>query len=205
MVIFLTGLVSMILMRTLRNDYAKYARENDDMETQVKLFLPISQVFTWTHVQWHILVRELLIGGVRLVEFLYRKGMYLKSLVGSLSMVTFSDLHKIWLSFQRLLGLVLSLQHLFSLSFYLPTLERCTWGTFATRAANWLYRSFSIWILTTTWLRRGAIITTFVVCYALTSFISGYVSGGLYSRNAGMCSSPWCLISCFLMHHSRLS
>ncbi|KAK4365712.1 hypothetical protein RND71_013592 [Anisodus tanguticus] len=34
MVIFLTGLVSMILMRTLRNDYAKYARENDDMETQ---------------------------------------------------------------------------------------------------------------------------------------------------------------------------
>lgn len=33
MVIFLTGLVSMILMRTLRNDYAKYARENDDMET----------------------------------------------------------------------------------------------------------------------------------------------------------------------------
>lgn len=34
--------------------------------------------------------------------------------------------------------------------------------------------------------RRGAIITTFIVCYALTSFISGYVSGGLYSRNGGM-------------------
>uniref|UniRef100_M1D3I8 Transmembrane 9 superfamily member n=1 Tax=Solanum tuberosum TaxID=4113 RepID=M1D3I8_SOLTU len=33
MVVFLTGLVSMILMRTLRNDYAKYAREIDDMET----------------------------------------------------------------------------------------------------------------------------------------------------------------------------
>nr|GEU77317.1 transmembrane 9 superfamily member 1 [Tanacetum cinerariifolium] len=33
MVIFLTGLVSMILMRTLRNDYAKYAREDDDLET----------------------------------------------------------------------------------------------------------------------------------------------------------------------------
>ncbi|KAJ6416189.1 hypothetical protein OIU84_004899 [Salix udensis] len=31
MVIFLTGLVSMILMRTLRNDYAKYAREDDDL------------------------------------------------------------------------------------------------------------------------------------------------------------------------------
>ena len=33
--------------------------------------------------------------------------------------------------------------------------------------------------------RRGAIVTTFIVCYALTSFISGYVSGGLYSRNGG--------------------
>lgn len=37
MVIFLTGLVSMILMRTLRNDYAKYAREDDDLETLVIL------------------------------------------------------------------------------------------------------------------------------------------------------------------------
>uniref|UniRef100_A0A3Q7IUF3 Transmembrane 9 superfamily member n=1 Tax=Solanum lycopersicum TaxID=4081 RepID=A0A3Q7IUF3_SOLLC len=33
MVIFLTGLVSMILMRTLHNDYAKYAREDDDLES----------------------------------------------------------------------------------------------------------------------------------------------------------------------------
>ncbi len=33
--------------------------------------------------------------------------------------------------------------------------------------------------------RRGAIVTTFIVCYALTAFISGYVSGGFYSRNEG--------------------
>lgn len=39
---------------------------------------------------------------------------------------------------------------------------------------------FFIWLL-----RRGAIVTTFIVCYALTSFISGYVSGGMYSRNGG--------------------
>eukprot|EP00894_Picocystis_sp_ML_P002601 jgi/Pico_ML_1/53118/g3726.t2 len=32
MVIFLTGLVSMILMRTLKNDYAKYTKEEDDIE-----------------------------------------------------------------------------------------------------------------------------------------------------------------------------
>lgn len=35
MVIFLTGLVSMILMRTLKQDYAKYSREEDDLETLV--------------------------------------------------------------------------------------------------------------------------------------------------------------------------
>ena len=39
MVIFLTGLVSMILMRTLRNDYAKYAREEDDLETLVRCWI----------------------------------------------------------------------------------------------------------------------------------------------------------------------
>ncbi|CAI9280181.1 unnamed protein product [Lactuca saligna] len=33
MVIFLTGLVSTILIRSLRNDYAKYAREDDDLES----------------------------------------------------------------------------------------------------------------------------------------------------------------------------
>ena len=32
MVIFLTGIVSLILMRTLRKDYAKYARETGDLD-----------------------------------------------------------------------------------------------------------------------------------------------------------------------------
>ena len=32
MVIFLTGIVSLILMRTLRKDYAKYARETADLD-----------------------------------------------------------------------------------------------------------------------------------------------------------------------------
>ncbi|RZC54596.1 hypothetical protein C5167_013440 [Papaver somniferum] len=35
------------------------------------------------------------------------------------------------------------------------------------------------------YIGRGAIVTTFIVCYALMSFISGYVSGGLYSRHGG--------------------
>lgn len=45
--------------------------------------------------------------------------------------------------------------------------------------------------------RRGAIVTTFIVCYALTSFISGYVSGGMYSRHGGtyLPTGRFCLFS----------
>lgn len=32
---------------------------------------------------------------------------------------------------------------------------------------------------------RGTILTVFIVCYALTSFVGGYVSGGLYARSDG--------------------
>ena len=38
MVIFLVGLVSMILMRTLRKDYARYSKE-DDLDDMVRLLL----------------------------------------------------------------------------------------------------------------------------------------------------------------------
>lgn len=38
MVIFLVGLVSMILMRTLRKDYARYSKE-EDLDDMVCMFL----------------------------------------------------------------------------------------------------------------------------------------------------------------------
>ena len=49
MVIFLTGLVSMILMRTLRNDYAKYAREDDDLETLVMFFFSCLAMIVYSY------------------------------------------------------------------------------------------------------------------------------------------------------------
>nr|GFA01382.1 transmembrane 9 superfamily member 1-like [Tanacetum cinerariifolium] len=52
MVIFLTGLVSMILMRTLRNDYAKYAREDDVLET---LERDVSEECGWKLVHGDVL------------------------------------------------------------------------------------------------------------------------------------------------------
>ncbi|XP_057532572.1 transmembrane 9 superfamily member 1 [Amaranthus tricolor] len=122
MVIFLTGLVSMILMRTLRNDYAKYAREDDDLETMER---DVSEESGWKLVHGDIFRPP---RGLALLSAVVGIGAQLATLV--------------------LLVIILAI-------------------------VGMLY------------IGRGAIVTTFIVCYALTSFISGYVSGGMYSRNGG--------------------
>ncbi|XP_021767185.1 transmembrane 9 superfamily member 1-like [Chenopodium quinoa] len=122
MVIFLTGLVSMILMRTLRNDYAKYAREDDDLES---LERDVSEESGWKLVHGDV----------------FRPPRYLALLTAVI-------------------------------------------GTGA-QMATLILLVILLAIFGTLYIGRGAIVTTFIVCYALTSFISGYVSGGMYSRNGG--------------------
>ncbi|WOL02345.1 hypothetical protein Cni_G11064 [Canna indica] len=122
MVIFLTGLVSMILMRTLRNDYAKYAREDDDLEA---LERDVSEESGWKLVHGDVFRPPCSL-------------VVLSALVGTGAQ----------------LAMLVLLVILFA-------------------------------IVGTLYIGRGAIITTFIICYALTSVISGYVSGGLYSRNGG--------------------
>ncbi|KAL3366261.1 hypothetical protein AABB24_011090 [Solanum stoloniferum] len=121
MVVFLVGLVSMILMRTLRNDYAKYAREIDDMET---LERDVIEESGWKLVHGDVFRPP---QNLALLSAVVGTGAQLATLV--LLVILSAYFGKMYM--------------------------------------------------------RGAIITTFIVCYALTSFISGYVSGGLYSRNAG--------------------
>ncbi|XP_057532278.1 transmembrane 9 superfamily member 1-like [Amaranthus tricolor] len=122
MVIFLTGLVSMILMRTLRNDYAKYAREDDDLES---LERDVNEESGWKLVHGDV----------------FRPPRYL-----------------------ALLSAVI--------------------GTGA-QLATLILLVIILAIVGMLYIGRGAIVTTFIVCYAFTSFISGYVSGGMYSRNGG--------------------
>ncbi|CAI9287162.1 unnamed protein product [Lactuca saligna] len=122
MVIFLTGLVSMILMRTLRNDYAKYAREDDDLES---LERDVSEESGWKLVHGDVFRPP-------------RNLVLLSAVVGTGAQ----------------LALLILLVILFA-------------------------------IVATLYIGRGAIVTTFIVCYALTSFVSGYVSGGMYSRHGG--------------------
>ncbi|KAG9132545.1 hypothetical protein Leryth_008477 [Lithospermum erythrorhizon] len=122
MVIFLTGLVSMILMRTLRNDYAKYAREDDDLET---LERDVSEESGWKLVHGDVFRSP-------------RNLVLLSAVVGTGSQLALLVLLVILLAIVGML-----------------------------------------------YVGRGSIVTTFIVCYALTSFISGYVSGGMYSRNGG--------------------
>ncbi|KAL8222758.1 hypothetical protein R6Q57_020157 [Mikania cordata] len=122
MVIFLTGLVSMILMRTLRNDYAKYAREDDDLET---LERDVNEESGWKLVHGDVFRPP-------------HNLVLLSAVVGT--------------------GAQLALLILLVIVFA---------------------------IIGMLYVGRGAIVTTFIVCYALTSFVSGYVSGGMYSRNGG--------------------
>ncbi|KAJ3675209.1 hypothetical protein LUZ60_004251 [Juncus effusus] len=122
MVIFLTGLVSMILMRTLRNDYAKYAREDDDLET---LERDVNEESGWKLVHGDVFRPP-------------RNLALLSALVG-----------------------------------------------IGTQLATLILLVIILAIIGMLYIGRGAIATTFIVCYALTSFISGYVSGSLYSRHGG--------------------
>ena len=46
MVIFLVGLVSMILMRTLRKDYARYSKEDDVDDMERDLGMALFQIFS---------------------------------------------------------------------------------------------------------------------------------------------------------------
>lgn len=43
---------------------------------------------------------------------------------------------------------------------------------------------------------RGTIMTVFILCYALTSFLGGYVSGSFYSRAEGKVHAPWRAYDC---------
>lgn len=122
MVIFLTGLVSMILMRTLRNDYAKYAREDDDLES---LERDVSEESGWKLVHGDVFRPA---QNLALLSAVVGTGAQLSTLV--------------------LLVIICAI-------------------------VGMLY------------IGRGAIATTFIVCYAFTSFIAGYVSGGMYSRHGG--------------------
>ncbi|GMI67542.1 transmembrane nine 1, endomembrane protein 12 [Hibiscus trionum] len=122
MVIFLTGLVSMILMRTLRNDYAKYAREDNDLKT---LERDVSEESGWKLVHGDVFRPPY---NLALLSAVVGTGAQLVLLV--------------------LLVILLA-------------------------------------IVGTLYVGRGAIVTTFILCYAFTSFISGYVTGGMYSRNGG--------------------
>ncbi|KAH8514704.1 hypothetical protein Peur_058301 [Populus x canadensis] len=123
MVIFLTGLVSMILMRTLRNDYAKYAREDDDLVESLER--DVSEETGWKLVHGDVFRPP-------------RSMVLLSAVVGTGAQLA-------------LLVLLVILMA----------------------------------IVGTLYVGRGAIVTTFITCYALTSFIAGYVSGGMYSRHGG--------------------
>ena len=123
MVIFLTGLVSMILMRTLRNDYAKYASDvSQDEESSMD---DNQSESGWKLVHGDVFRAPKLLPTL---AALLGTGMQMTLLVFFVILIT---------------------------------------------------------IFGAMYEGRGTIITVFIVCYALTSSVGGYVSGGYNARNSG--------------------
>jgi len=122
MVIFLLGLVSMILLRTLRKDYARYTGGKDDLES---LERDMNEETGWKLVHGDV----------------FRSPMMLEL-------------------FAAVVGTGVQLATL-------------TLLTITVTIAGELH------------VRRGTIVTFFVVFYALTSLLGGYVSGSLYSKHDG--------------------
>ena len=119
--IFLTGIVSLILMRTLRKDYAKYARETGDLDD---------------------LDQELDESGWKQVH---------------------GDVFRAPPNLTLFCALV---------------------GT-GSQLATMVFLMILFATATTLYMGRGAIIVSFIICYALTSLVAGYSSGALYCRSQG--------------------
>ncbi|KFM22905.1 Transmembrane 9 superfamily member 3 [Auxenochlorella protothecoides] len=124
MVIFLTGLVAMIMLRTLRRDYARYTRGDagDDLES---LERDVGEESGWKLVHGDVFRPP---ARLDLLAALTGTGVQLALLVAAVILITIAG---------------------------------------------------------TLFVERGTIVTVFIVCYALTSFVGGYVSGGFYARNDG--------------------
>eukprot|EP01120_Amphizonella_sp_Union-15-10_P016630 TRINITY_DN887_c0_g1_i1.p1 TRINITY_DN887_c0_g1~~TRINITY_DN887_c0_g1_i1.p1 ORF type:complete len:583 (-),score=68.76 TRINITY_DN887_c0_g1_i1:96-1844(-) len=123
MVVFLVGLVSMILMRTLKKDFARFAQDDDD-----EAGLEVGDEAGWKQVKGDV----------------FRSPSYL---------LLFSSLYGTGIQLASLVFLVVTL----SVSFY---------------HSHFIYK-------------RGSLVTAFIGCYAITSFVSGYVSGSYYIQHGG--------------------
>jgi transmembrane 9 superfamily protein 3 len=130
MVIFLVGMVSMILMRTLRKDYAKYTSRDDDDDVEGGGDGGDGRGGASEESGW-----KLVHGDV------FRAPSALPVLAA-------------------MLGTGVQLAALFLLVILITI-------------GGAMYEG------------RGTILTVFIVCYALTSFVGGYVSGGFNARNEG--------------------
>jgi len=122
MVIFLTGLVSLILMRTLRNDYARFTKDPDDLEDMGR---DMGDEYGWKQLQGDV----------------FRFPPYLSV-------------------FAALVGVGLQI-------------------------AIVVFGMVLLAIISSMYTGRGATISAFIACYAVTSLMAGYVSGGLYAKSKG--------------------
>ncbi len=141
MVIFLCGLVSLILLRTLRNDFARYAKDDD---VDVEGMQVIGEDSGWKQVHGDVFrAPEQLI----LFSAMLGTGWQLVLLVLGVILYAIAGLCKI-------------LSHYLLFFKFYPSLGPFLHGN--------MYED------------RGEMVSTFIVCFALSSAIAGYSSGSYY-------------------------
>jgi len=149
MVVFLCGLVGLILLRTLRSDLARYAKENDDLD------LESMQGLGDGDSGWKQIHGDVFRAPVNLVTFSALLGTGWQLLILVLCVILYA------------------------------------------MAGRWHGHMYE---------DRGEMVSTFIVCYALSSVVGGYVSGSFYrqyfSTPKAEAASQWqktmvCTISLF--------
>ena len=160
MVIFLTGIVSLILMRTLRKDYAKYARETGDLDD---------------------LDQELDESGWKQARppcVLWGAGRGARAHAGRPGPQSPPPrAHPPSLPATQVHGDVFRAPQNLVLF--------CALVGTGSQLATMVFLMILFATATTLYMGRGAIIVSFIVCYSLTSLVAGYSSGALYCRSQG--------------------
>lgn len=139
MVFFLAGLVVLILLRTLKQDFAKYAKDDDEEDG----------LESTDDGGWKIIHGDVFRAPSNLSIF--------SALIGTGTQLVILAFCLIFLSV----------------------------GFYHEYAPPLFLFSISLRFLTPALFRRGSIVTAMIVCYAFTSFISGYVGGSYYVKNGG--------------------
>jgi len=180
MVIFLTGIVTLILMRTLRKDYAKYAREAGDLD---ELDQELDESGWKQALASPIDARRALLT--------------LSPSAAFLTVQVHGDVFRPPQHLGMFCALVGTGSQLATMVFVMILCAACFRKVRTSECRRHCFTAIVCRFATATtlYMGRGAILIAFIMCYSLASVVCGYTSGSLYARSGGRAWIPTMLYS----------